>query len=184
VRYNRAARVVAGWVRDSQFADAAGEPRTLSMSSDGGPGFIELVRRYSGDVPARAMLDELLRVGAVTRGTDGRISLVSRVYIPHTSNVDKLGILGADVSDLINTIDHNLQHGVTEPYFQRKVMYDNLPLEAVERFRRLSRNQAQALIEKWDQWLAGHDRDVNSSAKGEGRVRAGLGIYYFEERLQ
>jgi hypothetical protein len=183
-QYNRAARVVAGWVRDPQFVDATGDPRLLAMDNDGDPGFTELVNRYSGDIPARALLDELLRVGAVARDAEGRIGLQSRVYIPQASDVDKLRILGADVSDLINTIDHNLQHGATDPYFQRKVMYDNLPVEAVEQFRRLSRNQAQALIEKWDHWLAEHDRDTAQSVEGEGRVRAGFGIYYFEEHLQ
>jgi hypothetical protein len=87
------------------------------------------------------------------------------------------------VSDLINTIEHNLQHGATEPMFQRKVMYDNLPAESAERFRNMSKKQAQAMIEKWDQWLAEHDRDENPQATGEGRIRAGFGIYYFQERL-
>lgn len=183
-RYNRAARVVAGWVRDPDFTAADSEPRTLALDDDSGAGFSDLVRRYSGDVPARAMLDELLRVGAAAREADGRIRLLSRVYIPQTSDVDKLAILGSDVADLIQTIDHNLQDGATAPFFQRKVMYDNLSIEAVERFRRLSRSQAQTLIEKWDHWLAEHDRDVNPTAEGEGRVRAGFGIYYFEEPLQ
>jgi uncharacterized protein DUF6502 len=179
-RYNRAARVVAGWVRDRDFTDGAGDPLALSQSGTGAS-FSQLVKRYSGDVPARAVLDELLRVGAVERLGEDRIRLLSRAYIPRTSDPDKLDILGADVADLITTIDHNLQRNDSDLRFQRKVMYDNLPEESISAFRALSARQAQELLEKMDHWLSQHDRDTNSSVKGTGRVRAGVGIYYFEE---
>ena len=182
-RYNRAARVIAGWVRDRDFLDSAGNPLALNQD-DGDVSFNLLVRRHSGDVPARAILDELLRVGAVERLEDGRIRLVSRAYIPRTSDLDKLEILGTDTADLIHTIDHNLQHGAADPFFQRKVMYDNLPVEAIGAFRALATEPAQGLLEKMDQWLSQHDRDVNPSVNGTGRMRAGIGIYYFEENLE
>lgn len=181
-RYNRAARVIAGWVRDKEFTSMSGDPLELSVTGDG-ISFSLLVKRYSGDVPARAVLDELLRVGAVERLEDDRIRLVSRAYIPRTSDLDKLDILGTDVADLITTIDHNMRSGAADPRFQRKVMYDNLPEESIPQFRALSVERAQALLEKMDEWLSQHDRDVNSSVKGTGRVRAGIGIYYFEEEL-
>lgn len=180
-RYNRAARVVAGWVRDGDFADEHGRPARLPI--DGNPGFGLLVKRYSGDVPARAVLDELLRVGTVRRLEDGRVELLSRAYVPRTSDLDKIGILGTDVADLITTIDHNLQRGEWSPFFQRKVMYDNLPGEAIGEFRQISAEQAQQLMERLDEWLSRHDRDVNPRMKGTGRKRAGIGIYYFEEDL-
>lgn len=179
---NRAGRVVAGWVRDPDFHDADGQPRALE--TDTGPAsFSELVRRYSGDVPPRAVLDELLRVGTVERDADGRIRLLSRVYIPRTSDIEKLAILGADVSYLIGTIDHNLQSGATDPRFQRKVMYDNLPVEAMEEFRQLTVRHGQELIELLDGWLARHDRDMNPAMRGTDRMRAGVGIFSFEENL-
>jgi hypothetical protein len=180
--YNRAARVVAGWVRDAEFAAAEAEPAALPAEGDKGS-FSALVRRYSGDVPARAVLDELLRVGAVEQLGDGRIRLLSRVYIPHTSDLDKLHILSTDVADLIYTIDHNLQQDAGIPRFQRKVMYDNLPAESLEKIRSMSREQSQKLLERLDRLLAQHDRDTNPSAQGTGRIRAGVGIYYFEENL-
>jgi hypothetical protein len=179
--HSRAARVVAGWVRDKAFQDAEGEPRDLE--TDAGTGsFTDLVRRYGGDVPPRAVLDELMRVGAVARIPDDRVRLNARVYIPRASEAGKLMILGADVSYLINTIDHNLQEG-RAPRFQRKVMYDNLPLEAMQEFRQLAERHSQELIELLDAWLARHDRDANPAVRGSGRVRAGVGIFAFEEIL-
>lgn len=182
-QHNRAARVVAGWVRDPLFHDDHGQPLALDPD-DIEKGFAGLVRRYSGDMPPRAVLDELLRVGTVERNGDGRIRLLTRVYIPRASDTAKLGILGSDVSYLIGTIDHNLQgHVESPPRFQRKVMYDNVPVEALDEFRQLSARHAQELIELLDDWLARHDRDTNPSARGSGRVRVGLGIFSFEEDL-
>ncbi len=182
-RYNRAARVIAGWVRDADFQGKKGQPAPLPLEGSR-KSFTELVRRYSGDIPSRAILDEFQRVGVVKRLKDGRICLLARSYVPQRSSTDKLAILGTDVSDLIATIEHNLEHGATEPRFQRKVMYDNLPVEAAEQFQELSAKRAQTLIEAMDHWLAQRDRDVNPAVRGKGRVRAGIGIYFFKETVR
>jgi len=179
-RYNRAARVIAAWRRESNFQDAEGNAAPLLLEGTGAT-FSELVKRFSGDVPVRAILDELIRIGAVERLEDGRVGLLVRAYVPESSDADKLHILGTDVGYLISTIDHNLQADPMGPLFQRKVAYDNLPDEALPEFRELSAERAQVLLEKLDEWLAQRDRDVTPTVKGTGRNRAGLGIYYFEE---
>jgi hypothetical protein len=180
-RYNRAARVLTGWVRDADFHDAQGAPRRLA--AEGSDGFAGLVRRYSGDMPARAVLDELVRVGAVREAGGGQLELLTRAYVPLRSPADKLAILGSDVADLVTTIEHNLHHGGAAPRFQRKVMYDAIPVSAVAEFRKLSAAQSQAFLEQLDGWLAQHDLDVHPQAGNPQRVRTGLGIYYFEEDL-
>jgi len=179
-KYNRAARVITAWLRDKDFAAADGEPAVLALEGDG-PTFNTLVKQASGDIPSRAILDELLRVGAVVREEDGRLRLVTNAYIPRGSEMDKVHILGTDVGALISTINHNMEHGQDQPRYQRKVAYDNLPDEALPQFRTLSSEQAQSLLEHLDKWLAEHDRDANPAAGGTGRNRAGVGIYYFEE---
>jgi hypothetical protein len=184
-RYNRAARVVAGWIRDAEFSDADGNPKVLTLQDGGGrSSFAELVRRFSGDIPFRAVLDELLRVGVVEKAGDETIRLKTRAYVPESGDADKLNILGTDVSDLVATIEHNLQHGAADPFFQRKVMYDNVPVEALQEFRRMSGAQAQSLLERLDKWLSQHDRDTRPGTGGTGQVRTGIGIYYFEEDMQ
>ena len=179
-RYNRAARVLTGWVRDAEFHDAKGQPKALGV--DGDDGFAALVRRHSGDMPARAVLDELERVGAVRRRDDGLIELVTRAYVPRSSATDKLAILGTDVADLIDTIEHNLDEGDTDPRFQRKVMYLSIPVSALPAFRKRSAANAQALLERFDQWLAAHDVANPPGHPDAPRARVGVGIYYFEER--
>lgn len=176
--YNRAARVIGGWLRDTRFVDAAGRPAALAF--DGDSGFSALVKAYSGDMPPRAVLDELLRVGAVERGDDGRLALLTAAYVPRDGDAGRLHILGSDVALLIDTIDHNLR-AADEPRFQRKVAYDNLPAEAIPALRALTAEKGQALLEELNRVLAAHDRDINPAAAGGGRKHAGVGIYYFEE---
>jgi hypothetical protein len=179
-KYNRAARIITAWRREREFVDAEGEPALLPMSGSGAT-FSKLVKRFSGDVPARAILDELIRIGAMERLDDGRLRLLAQAYVPESSKADKLHILGTDVSLLISTLGHNLEPDPTGPLFQRKVTYDNLPDEILPAFRKLSARKAQDLLEKLDRWLAQRDRDMAPTVKGKGRNRAGLGVYYFEE---
>lgn len=77
---NRAARVLAGWFLPP-FADGKGLPRPLSLK-DGSDSFERLVRTCGGDVPHRAILDELLNCGAVEKLDGGRVRLksVSRLF--------------------------------------------------------------------------------------------------------
>ena len=185
-RYNRAARVIAGWRRDPDFRDKRGAAAGLEFKGDG-PTFSELVRRYSGDMTPRAMLDELLRVGAVRQLRDGRVKLSARSYVPGNGEEVKIHILGADVGHLISTIGHNLQAddaAAKRPFFQRKVLYDNLPAEALEEFRAAAAENSQRLLERLDLLISQQDRDVNPSVEGKGRWVAGVGIYYFEEKYK
>ncbi len=181
-RYNRAARVISGWVRDPAFIEPAGGPARLPFEG-GGSSFSTLVKRFSGDVPPRAILDELVRVGAAELLDDATVRLLARAYLPATGEVEKLAILGADCADLITTIDHNLQAPPEGALLQRKVVYDNLPAEVLADFRRLTARRSQALLEELDAWLAERDRDTAPGVEGEGRCRSGLGIYYFEDDL-
>ncbi len=177
-RYNRAARVIGGWVRDPRFHRESGRPMELPFEGDAAC-FGELVKIYSGDAPARAVLDELLRLGAVERTQEGNMRLLERSYIPKTGEIDKIGILGVDTADLISTIDHNIQR-MGDLFYQRKVCYDNLPSEALPGFRALAAARAQELLENLDGELSRQDRDFHPGVAGTGKMRAGVGIYYFQ----
>ena len=180
-RYNRAARVVYGWVHDKSYSTAEGEAAELEFEN-GNPSFSSLVKTYSGDVPPRAILDELVKVGVVEEDNpQGKIRLLTRAYIPQHGTLEKLALLGRDVAGLISTMDENI-HGVNQaPKFQRKVFYDNLPEEALPKLQALLADRGQELLEFLDQWMASQDRDVNPDVEGTGRAAAGIGIYYFEE---
>ena len=181
-RYNRATRVIGGWIRDPVFLDSDDNP--LSLPLEGTVSFSSLVRKYSGDMPVRAVLDELVNISAVALQADGTVHLLTRAYLPGADQQAKLDILGTDVADLIATINHNLDAKNAKPFFQRKVSYDNVPEEFLEPFRSVSSEESQALLEELNKWLTARDRDANPDVRGSGRKRVGLGIYYFEEDME
>ncbi|MGB0849140.1 MAG: DUF6502 family protein [Thiolinea sp.] len=182
VHVNRGLRVINGWMTDQEFVAKDGQPATLPLQGEQGS-FEALVQRYSGDVPHKAMLKELQLNGVISMEPKNTVTLLNDAYIPKKSEEERLALMGQDISELIKTIDHNHQNAPEQAYYQRKVCYDNLPLEAVEQFRAMARTESQNLLIKLNSWLVKHDRDSNPGASGTGRLRAGVGIHYFEESM-
>ena len=91
-RYNRASRVVAGWRRDKEFLNSKGKPDILSVRGTGKT-FQQLVTRYSGDIPYRAVLDELLKAEVVVCPDENRVKLIKQAYVPQGDEAMKLHIL-------------------------------------------------------------------------------------------
>lgn len=181
-QYNRAARVISGWLSDPDFCDETGQPKALPLEGQA-PDFASLVQRFSGDMSARVISDELLRVGAI-KMDGGLVQLVRAAYVPSGDLNAKVSILGNDVSELIDTIDYNMTPGLDATRFQLKVAYDNLPREIIPIFHQLASERGFELLKALDGFLQTHDRDRNPASEGTGRMRAGLGIYYFEQDLE
>ncbi|MGI9302665.1 MAG: DUF6502 family protein, partial [Gammaproteobacteria bacterium] len=180
--FNRAVEVISGWLRDAAFHDSSGEPLDLPFKGKGS--FSELVRRYGRDMPPRAVADELLRVQAVELSEDKRMRLKTRGYVPSAGTLEKLQMLGTDGADLVAAIDHNLTHPPAEALFQRKTIFDDVPLEYVEEFRKLSAWLGKSVLRQLHEWLDERDRDSNKDVKGHGRAKLGLGIYQIEQILE
>ena len=88
---NRAARVIAAWLRETDFLDGD-EPAVLPIEGNGAT-FSELVRRYSGDVTAGTVLYELTRVGAVERQHSWLIA-IQEVRLPQPGRDHPSGTVG------------------------------------------------------------------------------------------
>ena len=58
-------RVINGWRTDRLFTQRTGRPKRLRIVGSNAS-FVRLVRKYGGDVPHRAVLDELRRIGAIS----------------------------------------------------------------------------------------------------------------------
>ena len=172
-RYNRAVRVISGWVNDADFHDASGRPADLPVE---GPGacFATLVRKYSGDVTTQSMLAVLTLASSVEKAGD-KVRLIQHAFVPGNDAVDKLAILGTDTAELIATIDHNLVNDEPRRRFQRKVSDHQVSADAVPEFRALASKKSQALLEEFDAWLARH-----KAADGEQGQYVSLGIYFYE----
>ena len=177
-KYNRAVRVVTGWLQDQEFQNSRGKPDVLQYG-DPSDSFNQLVKRYGGDVPARAMLDELERVGTVAN-LGGKVSLLHAGYVPHQSESALLDIFAVSATDLLTTLEHNL-HKTDQRRLQMSVAYDDVTTEGRDHFRKLSAEQGMLLLKQLDKSLAGFDRGTSPSVTGEGSHRVGLGVYWIED---
>jgi len=171
-RYNRAVRVISGWVNDPRFQDTTGAPAQLSMDQ-GDSSFAALVKQYSGDMTTQAMLAVLEAADSVQRTARG-VKLVRRAYLPGKDPREKLVILGTDTAELIATIDHNLVAADGERRFQRKVSSHRLRPEDLPAFQALSAEKSQALLEELDAWLSEHE--ITGDVAGR---YVSLGIYFY-----
>jgi len=75
----RTERVMHGWYTDPAFNDINGSPRTLDLKGTGS--FSELVKRYSGDIPVKAVLNELKASSMIRLLPDGKLEALRRHYV-------------------------------------------------------------------------------------------------------
>lgn len=178
-QYNRAARVLNNWLKDCDYQDAAGSPLVLPLEGEE-RSFTRLVRTHAGDIPVIAVLNELVRLGAVLRQEDGKVRVLHQAYVSTGDIADKLTILGTDVMLLIDTIRHNLNCDASDAYLQLKLSYDNLPAEALPILQRIAAEDGRVLLQQLNRWFAEKDRDANPKAEqGSGHYYAGVGLYFF-----
>ncbi len=175
---HRAVRVINGWRKDPGFLDAEGHSKPLLIEGQE-DSFAALVRKYSGDIPYRAILDEMLRAGVV-KHTGEKIKLISEGYIVSKDEVEKMNMLGIDTGELISTIVHNINESPDRAFFQRKASYDNIPEYAMKELRIILTDMSSGYMKAIDEVISRYDKDTNPEMKGKGNKKAGVGIYYFE----
>lgn len=181
--FNRVERVIHGWLKDADYIDEKGKPRILSHAKELDE-FAALIKRYSGDMPARAMLDEMVRIAAVEKLVDQQVRLCVSAYVPQHSIEEKLPLLARSTSDLLNTIGHNLEHQGKESKLQLNVEYHRLYPELAKEFKQFSEKKSFELLQELNQWLAVQSKAEEQENSSNITVRAGLGIYFFDEIQQ
>jgi hypothetical protein len=176
---SRIGRVLSGWHTDPDFTGPYGMPLELRYDSEvaADATFVRLVQRYSGDMTPRAMLDELLRVGAVVETDQSWFKVVRREYVPHTLAPDFLERVGRGVHNFVHTIEMNMQKaGPGKGRFERTVRPDSgLKVEDLPLFDQYVRQKSQALLEDIDNWLTKLERPN----KNDATIQTGVGIYHF-----
>lgn len=107
--FNRAARVLEGWLTDSRYQDANGKPKTLPFRGEKGqPSFSDLVKAHSGDIPPRAILDELVRAGTCGVDDKDRIVVLKPFYIARVPDMVRLSAAADQLSSIMAEIDQQL----------------------------------------------------------------------------
>jgi len=171
---HRIVRLLGAWSNHPDFSEN-GEGKVLPIQGE--RSFAELVKRFSGDMTPMSTLNLLQQSGNVLRVGD-ELYLVKKHYLPVQTPTQQLALFGADVSELMNTINHNLGAKPQCKWFQRKVSNAQIDLNALDEFKQYSAQKSMALLEDYDQWLSKHEAaDADSS---EPQAYVAVGIYYTE----
>jgi len=178
---NRAVRVINGWLQDTEFLDANNNPGILPLQGEHGS-FAALVARYSGDITLGAVVDELERVGVVSRPDRNSVKLNSYGYIPQEDELEKIRILSVCTADLLETAVHNLDADESATRFQRQLIYPSVPDEIVREFKQYSSEKSSRLLQDLNRFLSDKLRSVSITKSDDPPAgsRLGFGLYYFE----
>ena len=175
---NRATLVIGGWIQDELFLNKNKQPQDLPLKGEGAS-FETLVSRYSGDITARAILDELVRVGAVEIKKDKTVTLLQQAYIPENDEIEQLEMVSKHTGDVMGTSIHNIIHDKKDARFQREVVYCYMSEKVVEEFQQYSAKRSMELLMEFNEWLANKNNSEENKS-GEKVERVGVGIYFFK----
>jgi hypothetical protein len=175
------AEVIARWMSDPAFLDAGRAPRLLARSSEGAAGsFDALVEGVSRDVRPRAMLDELIRLGAVSEEQDG-IRLLGSGFAPR-QDFEELSRLFADnVGDHAAAAVANLQG--ERNLLEQSVFVDEITEQSAARLQKVSvQAWKEAFKTVMEEAQARFDEDAAGADAGERRHRARFGVYFYTDK--
>ncbi|PIV88659.1 MAG: hypothetical protein COW48_04760 [Hydrogenophilales bacterium CG17_big_fil_post_rev_8_21_14_2_50_63_12] len=174
------AQVVSRWCAEAAFLDHQRRPLPLPrLASQGGDvSFERLVESVSKDIRPRAVLDEWLRLGAVTLDQDDQVHLVEHAFVPARGMEEKSFYLGKNIGDHLAAASHNLLDGQT-PFLERSVYCDGLSPESAEQLRGLSRELAIDAMQAINRRALELQEADNGRANASQRMT--FGVYYYAE---
>ena len=182
---NRVTKVLLGWHTDAEYTGPYGLPLELPFDPSEGVGITSLVRKYSGDMAPRAMLDELLRVGgAVEKVAAGSFKVLTRAYVPESLHADAHeNGSGESSKNFVATVEFNTEKSAPGAgRFERVVFADNgLRIELLPSFDRLLRTKGQQLLVELDNWLSAQETSESVDDSDVTTIKTGVGIYHFIE---
>ena len=180
--HSRPARVLTGWYSDPRFQGPYGIPLELPYESgeEDTASFVELVRRYSGDMAPRQMLNQLVEAGSVV-DVDGRYKAVSRIFLHAKLSPAMIQRLGSVGYRVFSSAAENIDRDSTKSgHFDRMVFADDgCSDEVISLFSEYIMTRGQDFLEELDVWF--------SSRKGlnKDRPRKQTGVYmvhYVEDK--
>lgn len=181
-----AASVVARWISDPRFlnADQSARPlaRTPRRGGVGEPDFTTLVAEVSRDVGARAVLDELERLGVVALLEDGYVELKSCAFVPQEGLQESFHFLATNVSDHLATAVHNMSPERQGPLMleQSAFSQDLSPAQA-EQLQLQARRLWASALQQFLQTATVAEQRSHKIAGPKHRIRFGV---YFNDVVQ
>ena len=179
--YSRPARVLTGWYSDPAFQGPYGIPLELPYESKDSESrcFVELVRRYSGDMAPRQMLNQLVESGAIVE-VDGRYKAVSRTFRHSKLSPDLIRRLGSVGYRVFSSAAKNIDTADQgDGHFDRMVFADDgCTDEVIQLFNEFIRVRGQGFLEELDVWFSSR-KELNKP--NQERKETGLYMVHYVE---
>lgn len=178
-----AASVVARWISEPRFLHADHTPRPLgrtpSRGSAGEPDFTTLVAEVTRDVGARAVLDELVRLGVVELRDDGHVALKSAAFVPQEGLSESFHFLSANVSDHLATSVHNLAPRREGPLkLEQSAFAQGLSAQQADQLQQLARRLWAQSLQQFLQMAT--VAELRSQDAPGPRYRVRYGTYFYD----
>jgi hypothetical protein len=176
------------WHYDPEFCEKPGNPKALVF--DGPGGFVSLVAKYAGDIPAGAIRSSLIHAGSVEQTAEGRLVATESYYIPTKTTHDFIRGLGFSLANLGGTLFHNatIRNAKRRPgdardtptRFERAAWTEHLDERSAMRFREWVDINGARFVTEANAWIGRNELPKRSWSRSRHRA-TGVGIYYFED---
>jgi hypothetical protein len=181
-----AASVVARWISDPHYLNhdqsARALARTPKRGQAGEPDFTTLVAEVSRDVGARAVLDELARLGVVDLQDDGYVALKTSAFVPREGLSESFHFLAANVSDHLASAVHNLAPERQAPLMLEQSAFSlDLSAAQAEQLQARARQLWAVALQQFLQTATVAKQRSQADEGPKHRVRFGV---YFHDSLQ
>ncbi len=172
-----AAEVVARWLSDPLFTDAAGQPEPLPRGGTEPNSFDALVAGVSSDVRARAVLEELLRLGVVHEA-DGQVRLHGQGFAPQQGFEELAWLMADNLHDHAAAASANLQGD--GHFLEQAVFVDQLSPASVAQVQAAAQTAWRQAFQTVMASAQEHfDADAVHSPADQRSQRARFGVYFY-----
>jgi hypothetical protein len=179
-----ASNVVARWISEPRFLSANKKPmalaRTPRLGDPGKPDFTTLVAEVSRDVGARAVLDELLRMGVVTVSEDGQASLKDTAFVPQEGLSESFHFLAGNLGDHMSTVVENLSPTRrVPPMLDQSAFATGLSAEQADELQRAARLLWADTLQQF--LVSATVAEQRSQSDPGEKFRVRLGVYFHQD---
>lgn len=162
---SRVARVANGWASDKKYLLMNKRPRDLAFAGSQNS-FTALVRRYSGDIPPKAMLTEMTRLGMVRQGEHGQVTLVRTNVTQSRRTTTALRAVIPWIGFLARASAAHVNSDLTSHYEKFELKFSSLP-QVFAAMRELH-GRHNAFVKALEQ--------LGNQVEGEGRYTINLSV--------
>jgi Family of unknown function (DUF6502) len=171
-------RILAAWHKDPKFTGPNGQPADLKMYGRG-PSFETLAKKYGLGIPPRAVLDELIRTGAIELLATQKIRAKTSMAGERGMSASVIKAFGDRATELLSTMLLNMRQPEA-PKFVASVSGVSILSTSLPLFRKELSIKGANFLADVQESLTGKPSMRASNRRERGSARVGVTIFYHE----